>query len=100
MRYALSEVRKTLIGLAGFAVAVAAAFLAIASDAIPNEWLPWIQVAISVATSYGIFQVPNVPPPGRASRPNVSETNAPGEVIAPTPVERALGNLDEPLDGT
>jgi hypothetical protein len=95
MRYALSEVRKTLIGLAGFVVAVAAAFLAIASDAIPNEWLPWVEVAVTVGTTYGVFKIPNRPGKGRPSRPDVSETNAPGEVVAPAPIESALGNLDE-----
>jgi hypothetical protein len=48
MRYAFSEVRKTVIGLVGFAVAVLAAFLTIAASSIPNEWLPWVQVIVAV----------------------------------------------------
>ena len=84
MKYALSEVRKTVIGLVGFLVAVAAAFLTIAAGSIPNEWLPWVQVLVAVATSYGIFKVPNQPPPGQPSRPGVSETENPvGDVYPP-----------------
>src|SRR5215210_1774266 len=100
MRYALCEVRKTISGVIGFALTVAATILSVGPALIPATWLPWIIVAIGVGSTYGIFKVPNVPPPGRPSRPDVSETNAPGETLAPTPVERALGNLDEPLDGT
>lgn len=77
MKYALSEVRKTVIGVVGFVVAVLAAFLTIAAGSIPNEWLPWVQVAVAVATSYGIFSVPNQPPPGQLARPGVSETDTP-----------------------
>lgn len=84
MKYALSEVRKTVIGVVGFLVAVLAAFLSIAADAIPNEWLPWVQVAVAVAASYGIFKVPNQPAPGQPSRPGVSETDTPtGDVYPP-----------------
>jgi len=87
VKYALSEIRKTLIGLAGFAVAVIAAFLTIAADSIPNEWLPWMQVAVAVATTYGIYRLPNRPAPGQPSRPDVSETDA--------PVVTALSHLDD-----
>jgi hypothetical protein len=85
VKYALSEVRKTLIGLAGFVVAVAAAFLTIAADVIPNEWLPWIQVLVAVAGTYGIFKVPNDPAAGSMSRPGVSERDpAPPSTKYPT----------------
>jgi hypothetical protein len=86
MRYAFSEVRKTVIGLIGFAVAVLAAFLTIAADTIPNEWLPWVQVAVAVGTSYGIFKIPNQPAPGHHRRPGVSEVADPtGDVPPDTP---------------
>jgi Trk-type K+ transport system membrane component len=62
MRYAFSEVRKTVIGLVGFAVAVLAAFLTIAASSIPNEWLPWVQVIVAVATSVGDVGPGDVPP--------------------------------------
>lgn len=84
MKYALSEVRKTVIGLVGFIVAVLAAFLTIAADTIPNEWLPWIQVIVAVATSYGIFKVPNQPAPGEFSKPGVSETDNPTGDVYPS----------------
>lgn len=84
MRYAFSEVRKTVIGLVGFAVAVLAAFLTIAASSIPNEWLPWIQVIVAVATSYGIYQIPNQPAPGHLRRPGVSEVADPvGDIDPP-----------------
>jgi hypothetical protein len=86
MRYAFSEVRKTVIGLVGFAVAVLAAFLTIAASSIPNEWLPWVQVIVAVATSYGIFQVPNQPPPGHRRRPGVSEVADPVGDVGPSDV--------------
>jgi hypothetical protein len=76
MRYAFSEVRKTVIGLVGFAVAVLAAFLTIAASSIPNEWLPWVQ---------GIFQVPNQPPRGHRRRPGVSEVADPVGDVGPPP---------------
>jgi hypothetical protein len=86
VRYAFSEVRKTVIGLVGFAVAVLAAFLTIAASSIPNEWLPWVQVIVAVATSYGIFQVPNQPAPGHRRRPGVSEVADPVGDVGPSDV--------------
>lgn len=92
MRYAFSEVRKTVIGLLGFVVAVLAAFLTIAASSIPNEWLPWVQVIVAVATTYGIFKVPNQPAPGQPSRPGVSETDNPvGDVYPTTPAHHDPG---------
>ena len=87
MRYALSEVRKTLIGVVGFALTIAATVLAVGPDLIPNKYLPWVLVAIAVGTNYGIFKVPNRPAPGQPSKPDVSETDA--------PVVTALSHLDD-----
>lgn len=86
MKYALSEVRKTVIGLVGFAVAVLAAFLTIGPDVIPHEWLPWVQIAVAVGTTYGIYQIPNQPAPGQLRKPGVSEVADPvGDIPPDTP---------------
>jgi hypothetical protein len=87
VKYALSEIRKTIICLVGFALAVLASFLTIASDHIPNEWLPWAQALVAAATTYGLFKVPNRPGAGRPARPDVSEVEA-------DPTVTALSHLD------
>lgn len=85
VKYALSEIRKTIICLVGFALAVLASFLTIASDHIPNEWLPWAQALVAAATTYGLFKVPNRPAPGHPARADVSEQD---------PTVTALSHLD------
>lgn len=72
MKYALSEVRKTLIALVPFVVAA----VKVLSDAIGDGTVnnqEWLMVLLAALTAGGVFAVSNVPPKGRPSRPDVSE---------------------------
>jgi hypothetical protein len=93
VRYNLSEVRKTVIGVAGLAVTVLATALTLGPDLIPNSWLPWVQIVVAVATSYGIFAVPNQPAPGHRRRRGVSEveTSTGGPYPPDVPAHRDPG---------
>jgi hypothetical protein len=99
MRYHLSEVRKLLVGIVGFALTILATVLAIGPDLIPDKWLPWVVVAIAAATNLGIFRLPNQPAPGQARRPGVSETADPVGGITPDDgTVVALSHLDDDPD--
>ena len=71
--YSLSQVRKTVIGVCGFAAGLLATILAVGPDVVPDAALPYINAFIAVVASYGIFKVPNKPAPGQPSDPSVSE---------------------------
>jgi len=71
--YSLSQIRKFVIGVVGFAASLAATILAVGPDLIPDAALPYINAFIAVVASYGIFKAKNSPAEGQPSDPNVSE---------------------------
>jgi hypothetical protein len=58
-KYTFAEVKKTVVAVVGFVLTVQAALLS--GGLIPVAALPWVLVAISIAGSYGVFAVKNVP---------------------------------------
>jgi hypothetical protein len=101
VKYNLSEIRKTLVGVVGFALTVLATILTVGPDLIDEDLLPWVIVALAVGSSYGIFKVPNQPAPGQPRRPGVSEVADPVGGITPDDgTVVALSHLDqEDTDG-
>ena len=71
--YSLSQIRKFVIGVVGFAASLAATILAVGPNLIPGAALPYITAFIAVVSSYGIFKAKNSPAEGQPSDPNVSE---------------------------
>jgi hypothetical protein len=62
MAYTAKEVKKTIFAAIGFVLTVVTTVLALGPDLIPNAALPWIQIGIAVAGTYGVFAARNFDP--------------------------------------
>ena len=58
-----SEVRKALVALAGFGAIAVSTILAVGPELIPAQYLPWVHVALGVASLCGVYGVRNAPAP-------------------------------------
>lgn len=97
MRYALSEIRKTIVGFAAPAATVLIASVTSASDGGSNiTEAEWVTAACTaVITSGTVFGVRNKPGKGKARKANVSEAAADpadiGDVYPTTPAHHDPG---------
>ncbi len=60
-RYTLPQVYKAVVAVIGFVLTVLATALAVGPEVIPAAALPYVNIAIAVGTTYGVFKTPNAP---------------------------------------
>lgn len=90
MRYALTEVRKTLVAAVPFAIAAGK----VVSDGLGDGAVStqeWLAAGLAGLATVGVFAVRNQPAPGQPADPTVSE--AEGETYGYVPA-----HLDRPTD--
>ncbi len=73
MSYSAAELKKMIVAGLGFVLTVVTTILALGPDLIPDEWLPWIQIVIAVAGTYGVFAAQNLGPAGLDPTQSVAE---------------------------
>lgn len=79
MKYALSEIRKTLVAAVPFLIAAGK----VVSDGLGDGTVStqeWLTAGLAGLAAYGVFQLKNQAPRGRSADPAVSEAD--GELPA------------------
>ena len=60
MKYTAAEVKKAIVSFVGFALTVLATALAVGPDVIPDAALPYINIALAVGGTYGVYKARNL----------------------------------------
>lgn len=59
MKYTAAEIKKTIVAAVAFALTVLATALQV-GGIIPDAWLPYVNTALAVGGTYGVFQARNL----------------------------------------
>lgn len=59
MKYTAAQIKKSIVAAVTFALTVIATVLAIGPDLIPDVALPYINIVVALAGTYGVFAAKN-----------------------------------------
>ncbi len=76
MKYTAAEVKKAIVAFVGFALTVLAACLAY-GGILPDSWLPFVNVALGLGGTYGVFQARNFGPKGADPTKSIAQVEPP-----------------------